>query len=103
MNRKLIISILIVLAIVIVALVVIDVMDSRPDKRPDNPYEYSVDQFEPVDSALIKYTEAIDFTFGELDLRGIAFANNKLYLVEDYFLMIVSPEGPIWSSCLRPP
>jgi hypothetical protein len=93
LNRKLIISILLVLAAVIVGLVVIDVMDSRPDKRPDNPYEYSVSQFASVDTALIKYTEAIDFTFGDLDLRGIAFANNRLYLVEDNYLLIVSPEG----------
>ena len=77
----------------IVLLVVTDVMNSRPDKRPDNPYEYSVDQFKSVDTALIKYDETVDFTFGDLDLRGIAFANNKLYLVEDYYLVIVSPEG----------
>jgi hypothetical protein len=78
---------------VIAGLVVIDVMNSRPDKRPENPYEYSVDQFKQVDSALVTYTESIDFTFGELDLRGITFANNRLYLVEDFFLVIVSPEG----------
>jgi len=92
-NRKLIISILLALAAMIVLLVVTDVMNSRPDKRPDNPYEYSVDQFKSVDTALIKYDETVDFTFGDLDLRGIAFANNKLYLVEDYYLVIVSPEG----------
>jgi len=93
LNRKLIISILIVLAAVIVGLVVIDILNSRPDKRPGNPYEYSVDQFASVDSSLVKYTETVDFTFGDLDLRGIAFANNRLYLVEDFFLMIVSPDG----------
>ncbi|MCX6227170.1 MAG: hypothetical protein NTV01_20880 [Bacteroidia bacterium] len=93
MNRKLIISILLLLAAVIMVLVVTDVMNSRPDKRPDNPYEYSVSQFAQVDTALIKYTETIDFTFGDLDLRGIAFANNRLFLVEDNYLVIVSPEG----------
>jgi hypothetical protein len=93
LSRKLIILILILLAAVIVGLVIIDVLDSRPDKRPENPYEYSVDQFKSVDPGLITYTEEIDFTFGDLDLRGIAFANNRLYLVEDNYLMIVSPEG----------
>ena len=93
MNRKLIISILIVLAAVIVVLIVTDVMNSRPDKRPDNPYEYTVNQFKAVDTALVKYTETIDFTFGDLYLRGIAFANNRLYLVEDNYLVVVSPEG----------
>ena len=93
MNRKVIISILILLAAVIVALVVIDVMHSRPENRPDNPYEYSVDQFKSVDSTLIKYEETLDFTFGDLVLRGIAFANDRLYLVEDNFLVIFSTEG----------
>ncbi|MFA6127942.1 MAG: hypothetical protein WC699_11595 [Bacteroidales bacterium] len=93
MNRKLIILVLLLLAGVIVGLVVIDLRNSRLDKRPDNPYEYSVDQFKSVDPALIRYEETIDFTFGDLDLRGIAFANNRLYLVEDFYLVIVSPEG----------
>lgn len=93
MNRKLIISILLVLAAVIVALVVFDVLNSRPDKRPGNPYEYSVDQFKAVDSTLVKYEETIDFTFGDLDLRGIAFANDRIYLVEDNYLVICTPEG----------
>jgi hypothetical protein len=93
LNRKLIISILLALAAMIVLLVVTDVMNSRPGKRPVNPYEYSVDQFKPVDTALVKYMETIDFTFGDLDLRGIAYANNRLYLVEDYYLVIVTPEG----------
>ncbi len=84
---------LVVLAAVIVGLIVIDVVKSRPDNRSANPFEYSVDQFASVDTSLIKYTETIDFTFGELDLRGIAFANNRLYLVEDNYLVIVSPEG----------
>jgi len=93
MNRKLIISILLGLAIVIVGLVVLDIMESRPDKRPDNPYEYSVDPYTSVDTALVKYVEKIDFTFAEQVLRGIAFANNRLYLVDDNFLVIVSPNG----------
>ncbi len=93
MNRKLIILILLGLAIIIVGLVVMDVLNSRPDKRSGNPYEYSVDQFKSVDSTLIKYEETIDFTFGDLDLRGIAFANDRIYLVEDNFLVISSTEG----------
>lgn len=93
MNRKLIISILLILATVIIGLVVVDLMNSRPDKRPDNPYEYSVEQFKTVNPDMIKYTETINFTFGDLELRGIAYANNRIYLVEDNFLVIVSPEG----------
>lgn len=93
MNRKLIISILLILAAVIVGLVVIDVLNSRPDKRSANPYEYSVEQFKSVDSVLIKYEETLDFTFGDLELRGIAFADNRIYLVEDYYLIIFSTEG----------
>lgn len=78
---------------VIVGLVVIDVLNSRPDKRPDNPYEYSVDQFRSVDPGLIRYEETTNFTFGDPELRGIAFANDRLYLVEDNFLLVVTPEG----------
>lgn len=93
MNRKLILTVLLILAAVIVGIIVIDVLNSRPDKRPDNPYEYSVDQFKSVDTALIKYTETIDFTFGDLDLRGIAYGNDRLYLVEDNFLVVFTPDG----------
>lgn len=93
MSRKLIVSILLVLAAVIVILVITDVMNSRLGKRPDNPFEYSVEQFTSVDSSLIKYTETVDFTFGDLELRGIAFANGRLYLVEDNYLVVSSPEG----------
>lgn len=93
MNRKLIIAILLVLAAVIIGLIVADVMNSRPDKRPDNPYEYSVDAFSSVDTALVKYEETLDFTFGDPELRGIAFAGNRLYVVEDNFLLAVSPKG----------
>jgi hypothetical protein len=93
MNRKSITAILILLALAIIALVVTDVLKSRPDKRPGNPYEYSVEPFMSVDTTMIAYAETEDFTFGDLDLRGIAFANDKLYLVEDYFLLIMNPQG----------
>ncbi len=93
MNRKLILLILLALAVVIVVLVVTDTLNSRPDKRPANPYEYSVDPFKSVDSTLVKYTETLNFTFGEAELRGIAFANDRLYLVEDNFLIIFTPQG----------
>jgi hypothetical protein len=93
LNRKLIISILLLLVVAMVAIVVIDVSKSRPETRPENPYEYSVDQFKTVDSVLLKYTETINFTFGELELRGIAYANDRLYLVEDNYLVVTSPTG----------
>jgi hypothetical protein len=93
MSRKLIIAILIALAAVIIGLVLADILNSRPGSRPENPYKYEINQFTSVDTSLVKYTETVDFTFGDLDLRGIAFANNRLYLVEDNFLLIVSPEG----------
>ncbi|MDD4646172.1 MAG: hypothetical protein PHY99_09310 [Bacteroidales bacterium] len=93
MNRKVILSVLLVLAVAMIAIVVIDRLKSRMDNRPDNPYEYSVDQYKAVDSTLVRYAETLDFTFGDFDLRGIAFANNRLYLVEDNYLLIVSPEG----------
>jgi sugar lactone lactonase YvrE len=93
MTRKQIIPILVVLALVIVGLVLMDLLQSRPDKRPENPYEYSVDEFKEVDTAHIAYRETINFTFGDPEVRGIAFANDRLYLVEDNYLVVASPEG----------
>jgi hypothetical protein len=42
---------------------------------------------------MVRWEETINFTFGDLDLRGIAFANNRIYLVEDNFLVVTTPEG----------
>lgn len=93
MNRKLILTGIGILVVVIAGLVIIDTLRSRPGSRPANPYEYSVDQFAKVDPSLVTYEETIDFTFGDLDLRGIAYANDRIYLVEDFFLVITTPEG----------
>ncbi len=93
MNRKLILAGVLILIAVIVGLILSDILRSRPGSRPDNPYEYQVDQFSKVDSSLVRYEETLDFTFGDLDLRGIAFGGNRLILVEDYFLVITTPEG----------
>jgi len=92
-NKTVIRWVVIFLAILIIGLIIFERRSTRIGKRPANPFEYSVESFKAVDRTYIQYTESVDFTFGDFDLRGIAFSNHRLYVVEDNYLLVVSPAG----------
>jgi len=93
MNRKVIISILILLALGIIFLVVLDIRKNRTDARPDNPYALGLEEFATVDSALVKYREVLDLELNETEKRGIAFGMEKIWLIGDDYLQVISTEG----------
>jgi streptogramin lyase len=98
MKNKGIVIFLIFLAVVIVGIIVSDFVSKMPDKRPENPYEFNVDEFSKVDSALILFKEQRNFKINFNTPAGICYGNNKIYLVGDSRLQIIDPAGKLVSE-----
>jgi len=98
MKNKGIVVFLIILAVIIVGIVVADFVSKMPDKRPENPYEFNVDEFSKVDSSLILYKEQRNFKINFNAPTGICYSNNKIYLVGDNRLQIIEPSGKLVSE-----
>jgi sugar lactone lactonase YvrE len=93
MQRKLIIIFLSLMVLAIVVIISRDFLVSRPDKRPDNPFEFDRVKYKSVDSTLVHYKETKNFKLKMNEPIGIAFANNKLFLLADTNLHIITIEG----------
>ena len=90
MNRT--IQIVLIIAILAIAAVVLyDSLSTRMEKRPDNPYQYSVEEFKPVDESFISHREVRQM---EVD-NPVAFTwkNGKLFLLAGNNLQVVTPQG----------
>jgi len=98
MKNKGIVIFLIFLAIVIVGIIAADFVSKMPDKRPENPYEFNVDEFTKVDSALILFKEQRNFKINFNTPAGICYSNNKIYLVGDSRLQIIDATGKLLSE-----
>jgi hypothetical protein len=85
------------LVVIIVAVIIVvttaDYYSTRPDNIPENPYSISTENYENVDASLIKYREVKNIKTDSIKLKGLAFANNRLYLVDEKQLRIITPEG----------
>ncbi len=90
MNKK--IQILLIITILVIAGVVLyDSLSTRIHKRPDNPYQYSVDEFKSVDESLISHKE-----LRRIDVENpVAFTyqNGKLFLLSGNQLQVITAEG----------
>jgi hypothetical protein len=95
MKNKGIIFFLIILAIVILVVVVLDFNASKSDKLPPNPYEFNVDQFTKVDTALIMYKESRDLALSFSDPAGVCFKDDKLFVVGDMKMQIIGMNGTL--------
>src|SRR5665647_3892496 len=95
MKNKGIVYFLIILAIVIVVVVAVDYNASKPDQQPANPYEYSVDQFSRVDTAMIHYKESRDLAISFSEPVGISFRGRHLFVVGDQKMQIIEPTGKL--------
>ena len=98
MKNKGIVIFLIFLVVVIVGIIVADFVSKMPDKRPENPYEFNVDEFTKVDSTLILFKEQRNFKINFNSPTGICYSNNKIYLVGDSRLQIIDPTGKLLSE-----
>ncbi|NWJ51259.1 MAG: hypothetical protein HXX14_10370 [Bacteroidetes bacterium] len=93
MQKKLIVLFLSLMALAIVLIVSRDLLISRPDKRPANPFEFNRVQYKSVDSTLVHYKETKNFKLKMNEPIGLAFANEKLFLLADTNLHIITLEG----------
>ena len=101
-NRKLIYALLFLLAGAIIALVLLDSRSTRPDKRPDNPYEYDIKEYMEVDPDLVIYTETSNIRLGSDKPRGISWYEGRIYLLTESTLQVISPEGRQLSKTALP-
>jgi len=92
-NRGLII-LLAVLAAAIVIIIAVDYISKRPDRSKANPYEYNVDEYRKVDdSLLIQYNEIQNLKLDSSLFHGIAFSDNKIYILGNGYLQVITPDG----------
>lgn len=93
MKNKGIIIFLVVLGLGIVAIIASEFISNRPDKRPGNPFEYSVEEFKNVPEELITYKETRNFNIGYIQPAGIAVDSSRIYLTGDNNLKIIDFSG----------
>ena len=90
MDKK--IKILLIVVILGVAGVVLyDSLSTRIDKRPDNPWQYDVEEFKTVDEKLLSHREVRRIEIDEP--VALAWQNGKLFLLAGNSLQIITPEG----------
>jgi hypothetical protein len=93
MQRKLIVLFLSLMALAIIVIVSRDFLVSRPDKRPANPFEFNRVQYKSVDSNLVHYKETKNFKVKMKEPIALTFADEKLFLLADTNLHIITLEG----------
>jgi hypothetical protein len=95
MKNKGIVFFLIILAIVIVAVVVSDYNSSKPGEQDANPYEYNINPFSKIDTALIIYKESRDFALTFSEPTGVHIREGELFVVGDQKLQIIGLTGEL--------
>jgi hypothetical protein len=95
MKNKGIIIFLIVLAIAIVVIIAMEFTSNRPDRRPANPFEYSVEEFKNVPKEYIKYKETRNFNIGLNEPSAITTDSSKIYITGDNKLKIIDYTGQL--------
>ena len=94
MKNKGIIILLIALAATIIVIVAWDFISKRPDKSHVNPYELDIYEYKQIDdSSLIQYTEIKNIRPDSGTLRGIAYSDNKIFILGNEFLQVITTGG----------
>jgi len=95
MKNKGIVIFLILLAVVIVAVIALDYNSSKPDMQPANPYEFNVDSFSRIDTALIMFRENRDFSINFSEPSGVCWRDKELFVVGDQKMQIIQSNGKL--------
>jgi len=93
MKKNLIIFFLILMGVIIVFVTTKDLISNRPENRAVNPWEYNVVKYKSVDSTLVHYKETKNIKLNTQKPKGIAYANQKLYIISDSLLQIITVDG----------
>ncbi|MEX0982631.1 MAG: hypothetical protein WD577_03135 [Bacteroidales bacterium] len=92
--RKRGLSILIALFMVAIIVVIIaDYVSQQPDKLGVNPYEFNVDEYRAVDTALITYRETKNFPVRGYKAEGMHIRDGVIWLTGNEVLQAVTTEG----------
>ncbi len=91
-KRSLTIVILVIIA-VILAVIVVDFINSRPDRRGENPYALEVDRYKEVDPELVSHEETRNFSLGSMTAAAIQFHEGRLFITGDSSLVVILPDG----------
>lgn len=92
MDKKIKIFLLAII-LIIGGVVVFDLLSNRVVNRPDNPYEYSVEEYKSVDVQTIAYREARQISTGTANPIALAYSSGKIYVLLEERLRVISPEG----------
>lgn len=98
MKNKGIVFFLIILALIIIAVVALDYNASKPGEQPANPYEFNVDPFSKIDTALILYKESRDLAISFSEPTGVCFRGHELFVVGDQKMQIIEPTGKLMNE-----
>lgn len=93
MKNKGIILFLLALVVIIVAVVVVDFISNRPEKLPENPFDYNIDEYKQVDPSLIQYKETRNIRLNFSEPHGIAYEKGNLYVLGDQYLQVIKANG----------
>jgi len=102
MSKK--IQIILIAAILVIAgIVLYDSLSTRIDKRPDNQFEYSVDEFRAVDDNMISYRETRQIMIGSGEHVAFAIHNDNICLLTNNEMMVLDPGGrQLWRKNIEP-
>lgn len=95
MKNKGIVLFLIFLALIIVLVVVFDFNSSKPGENSVNPYEYNMDPFSKIDTALIMFNESRDLALSFAEPAGLSIFDGQIFVVGDQKLQIIEPSGKL--------
>ena len=94
MNNTFIKILLLLLFLALIAVVAWEFMSKRPDRSSGNPWEYNVSEFMMSgDTSHLKYNEILNIQLDSATYRGIAYSDQRIYIVGNDFLQVVSPQG----------
>ncbi len=102
MKNKWIGIIISVVAVGVVVLLVVDGLNNRTGKRGSNPYNLETDQYYEVPPEQIIAKEVRQIKLGGTELKGIALQDDKLFVLSDSSLRIITLEGSPIDNFLLP-
>ena len=93
MKNKGILILIFSLVIIIIVLVTVDFSSTRINNRPDNPYEFQVEEYKQVPEELIRYKETRQFRMDANTFGGLSYHDELLYVIADQSIRIINPMG----------
>ncbi|MFB6340581.1 hypothetical protein ACE1ET_02610 [Saccharicrinis sp. FJH62] len=95
MQKKGIIVFIVLLVVALIAIIVADVIKTRTDNRPDNPYALEYDDLKNVDPNLISHKETKNFRLTGDSLGAMTIDSAFIYVSVDRNILVLDLNGVI--------